>query len=162
VPDPDRRLSAVLTKAMRRHHRLLGLVAVSLLLAGGCGGDAGEAAASDQGAAGPDNERFCELDADVEEANRRLGNAETPAEFEAGYTEVMLLLEEGISVAPKEVRADLLTVQAGAEAIVELFEQADWDPLQIDPIAASEVLAEHDAAASAASDRMGAWVDANC
>ena len=47
-------------------------------------------------------------------------------------------------------------------ALIALLDDAGFDLLNMDPDEIEAVVAENDAAASVASDRIADWVDANC
>jgi hypothetical protein len=117
------------------------------------------AACGDADAADP--ERFCEIDAEMDQ----LGD---PFELPADETREVAqtarsLVDESVKVAPDEIRSSVEIQADSFEPFFELFEVADFDLAQIDEgeiDAMFETMfsGENDAAFEAIDE----WIDANC
>jgi hypothetical protein len=64
-------------------------------------------------------------------------------------------------VAPDEIGSSVEIASDSFIQILDLFEEADFDEEQIDE-AELDAFFDEEGAASAASDELDAWVDANC
>ncbi len=111
--------------------------------------------------AGADPERFCEIDAEMDQ----LGD---PFELPPDEARDMVqtgrdLLDESIKVAPDEIRSSVEIEVESFDPFFDLFEAADFDVTQIDE---AEIEAMFETVFSgeneAAFDVVEAWVDANC
>ncbi|MEE8498428.1 MAG: hypothetical protein V3S62_07830 [Acidimicrobiia bacterium] len=122
---------------------------VLLLVVAACGDDAADA------------ERFCELNAEIEQADDFFELS--PDEARVAVGEARGTIDEMVKVAPEEIAPSIELLAAYFVPILDLFEAADFDSTRLDD---GEIDAAFDAAftdeTDAASDTLDAWVDTNC
>jgi len=127
-------------------------LAAVLLTVSACGGggDAGE----------PDPARFCALDAELDAAGEQLNEASNATDLEVAFRRMLALIEDAATVAPIDLRPDSEVLISSTIALLDLLEEADFDPLRVDGAAAAALVG--DETTQAASDRVADWTDANC
>jgi len=129
--------------------RNVALGMVLLLVVAACGDDAAGA------------ERFCELNAEIEQVGDFFELPPDEARVAAG--EARDIIEEMVKVAPEEISPSIDLMAAYFVPILDLFEAADFDNTRVNE---AEIDAAFDAAftdeTDAASDALDAWVDTNC
>ena len=112
-----------------------------MLVAAACGDDDGS---------GANPERFCEIDAELEQRD------DLDREFQN-------LIDEAVRVAPDEIRSSVEAVADSFTPVFDLLEAADFDVAQVDQ---AELDALFDAAESDEVEDAGAamdeWIAANC
>lgn len=125
-------------------------IAVVMLASTACGG--GDSA---------DPERFCAIDAELDE----LGD---PLEFPPEEAQEIVeqgesLIDEFGEVAPDEVKGSAESLAGSFQEIIDVFKAADFDAAQIDQ---AELDAAFEAAfteeAEIAVEEVDAWIEANC
>ncbi len=104
----------------------------------------------------PDVDAFCGLRAQAD----ALGDPDVfdTESVKTWLTETISLIEQGAAVAPDEIAEDMAVFASGAGELDELFASYDYDILAIPEDEIDAVGAESDAA----SERVDAWVEANC
>ena len=130
--------------------RIVVVGALLLLTLGACGG----------GGDAVDLERFCEIDAELD----LLDPFELPPDqARAAAATFKDLMDEGLKVAPDEIRAAVELRVDSANQILDLFEAADFDQTQIDDAEAEAVfeVALSDEVIASEAD-MDQFVTANC
>ena len=124
-------------------------MAVVLLLAAACGDDDGS---------GANPERFCEIDAEIEQLENPLGLP--PDEAREAVREGRRLLDELVKVAPDEIRLSAESFADSFTPVIDLFVATGFDVTQVDE---AELDAAFEAAFSGESaDAVGEWTDSNC
>jgi len=137
------------------------LPAIAILVSGAfvtsCGGDS----SSGGGGGSLSSDEFCELIADIDEADpfANLDSSATPEETQEAFESIDDTLNGLYKAAPDEIKADIKTVVDIYGEMISLFEAADWDVMAIDfeafdAIDTTEV--------DAASERLDAWETSNC
>ena len=136
----------------RRTYRVVAMAVVLSLAAAACGDDDGSSA---------NPERFCEINAEIEQQGDPFDLP--PDEASAALREFQSLIDEAVSVAPDEIRSSVEAVADSFQPFVDFFEARDFDVVDVDQ---SEVDALFDAAFSEEDDDPGAamdeWIAANC
>ena len=134
---------------MGSNGRSFALAIVMLLVVAACGDDAADA------------ERFCELNAEIEQAGDFFELP--PDEARVAVGETRDTIEEMLKVAPEEVSPSIELLAAYFIPILDLFEAADFDSTQLDD---GEIDAAFDAAftdeTDAIVDALDAWIETNC
>ena len=134
---------------MRSTRRNFALGVVLLLVVAACGDDAADA------------DRFCELNAEIEQADDFFELP--PDEARVAVGEARDAIEEMVKVAPEEVGPSIELLATSFVPILDLFEAADFDSTRLDD---GEIDAAFDAALTdetdAASDALDAWIETNC
>lgn len=130
-------------------NRMFAMTVVLVSLTAACGDDPGSAA---------DPERFCEINAELEQQRDPLKLP--PAEAREAAGEFQNLIDESVRVAPDEIRASVEEFFGAVTAVQDLLAAADFDAEQID-------IAELDAhltrfGAEGLQVAMDEWVVANC
>ena len=136
----------------RRTYRVVAMAVVLSLAAAACGDDDGSSA---------NPERFCEINAEIEQQGDPFDLP--PDEASAALREFQSLIDEAVSVAPDEIRSSVEAVADSFQPFVDFFEARDFDVVDVDQ---SEVDALFDAAFSEEDDDPGAamdeWIATNC
>jgi len=125
-----------------RSRRVVALGVVLLLGVAACGGN--DAA---------DPERFCEINAELDQLGDSLG------EDREVVAETRNLLDEALRVAPEEIRPSLEIVVDSLTVFYDALEAADFDQEQME---LPDEFFDPSSEVPAASDAMGEWIDANC
>ena len=129
--------------------RVVVLGMVLLLAVAACGGD--DVA---------DPERFCEINAQLDERVDPMNLP--PDEAREAMPETRNLLAEAQKVAPDEIRPSVVIVVDSLTVIYDALEAADFDFEQIAPGAIPDEFFEETSEIPAASDTLEQWTDANC
>jgi hypothetical protein len=132
----------------RRTDRIVAMTVVLLLVTAACGADADSAA---------DPERFCEINAELEQQRDPLKLA--PDEAREVAREFQDLIDESVGVAPDEIRSSVEEFFGAVTAVQDLLAAADFDSAQIDP---AELDALFKRFGEGLQDEMDEWVAANC
>jgi hypothetical protein len=126
--------------------------AVVLLLAAAACGD-------DDSAANP--ERFCEINAEIEQQDDPFELP--PDEASATLREFQNLIDEAVNVSPDEIRSSVEAVADSFQPFLDFFEARDFDLADVDQ---AEVDALFEAAFSEEDDDAGVamdeWIASNC
>lgn len=133
-------------------------VTVLLTMAACSGDDAGDAG-DDAGDAG----RFCEITIEVEQLASPFDLP--PNQAREAVRKSRELLEEGIEVAPDEIRASVEVIFGSLTPFFEVLEAADFDSDQIDPAEMDAIFLgafPSEAAQETAGNAIANWIAANC
>lgn len=135
-------------------NRIVAMAVVALLVAAAtaCGDDDGSSA---------NPERFCEINAELEQQGDPFELP--PDEAREAAREFQDLIDEAVTVAPDEIRSSVEVVADSFTPVLDLLEAADFDVAQVDE---AELEALFDAAFSDEGDDAGAamdeWIAASC
>ena len=130
-------------------NRIVAMTVVVLSVTAACGDD-------DDSAADP--ERFCELNAELEQQRDPLKLP--PDEAREAAREFQNRIDESVRVAPDEIHSSVEEFFAAVTAVQDLLAAADFDAAQIDPAeldALFQVFGEE-----GLQDEMDEWTAANC
>ena len=120
------------------------------------------AACGDDDGSGANPERFCEINAELEQQDDDPFEL-PPDEARDALREFRNLVDEAVKVAPDEIRSSVEAVADSFTPLFDFYEAADFDISNIDE---AEVDALFDAAFSDETDDEGAamdeWIAANC
>ncbi len=137
-----------------RTSRVVAMAVVLLLAAAACGDDDGS---------GANPERFCEINAELDQEQDPDPFELPPDEAREALREFQNLIDEAVSVAPDEIRSSVEAVADSFTPVLDFFEAANFDIANVDE---AELDALFDAAFSDETDDEGAamdeWIAANC
>jgi hypothetical protein len=145
---------------MRGTTRWIALVLALTLVAAACGGDDDGGTFAGGGGEG-DLEAFCDFAQEQEDLDQAVNGGEVnifePDEFRAAFEELFDLTGQALDVAPEEIRDDFELVRGELETVRDLLEEADYDLTAVD-----EAAMEESPEQEAASDRIEAFIEAEC
>ncbi len=108
---------------------------------------------------GGEADTYCRLALENSQASDRFDPTAGPEATERFVRESQASLAEAILVAPPELKADLVTIGEGIDALAEILEANDWDFFaSLDAIELLTSSPDQDAA----EDRIDAWEELNC
>ena len=128
--------------------RIVAIGVVLSLAVAACGGD------------GADPERFCEVNAELEDANDPVNLP--PDEARAAMPAHRDLLEEAKSTAPDELRPSVVILVDALTLIYDALEEADFDGEQMNEDAIPDEFFDESSDFGTAADTLQTWLDANC